>query len=202
MTDTWEITDAGKICPATYDFVITVKTDNIGTSSDTEFTIPTYPGESYDYNVDCDNDGLEDWTAQTGDVTCSYPSAGTYTIRIKDNSGSGTGFSHIYFNDSGDAEKLLSVDQWGMAYWSSMAHAFEGCTHLSGAASDSPNLSNVSDMSFMFTGASAFNAPIGDWDTSNVTVKSIFSPIMKQVRVRSAVSSFPFGYPLPFMMPA
>jgi hypothetical protein len=38
------------------DFVITVKTDYAGTSGSTQFTIPTYPGKTYNYNVDCDND--------------------------------------------------------------------------------------------------------------------------------------------------
>ena len=62
------------------DFVITVKTDNPGTSSNTQFTIPTKYG-GYNYNVDIDNDGVNDATGVTGDYTCNYPSAGTYTIR-------------------------------------------------------------------------------------------------------------------------
>ena len=67
------------------DFVITVKTIRPGTSSDYQFTIPTYPGESYNYNVDCDNDGEDEATAQMGDYTCTYASTGEYSIRIKDN---------------------------------------------------------------------------------------------------------------------
>ena len=34
------------------DFVITVKTDNPGVSLNTQFIIPTYPGEAYNYNID------------------------------------------------------------------------------------------------------------------------------------------------------
>ncbi len=34
------------------DFVITVKTDNFGGSSDTEFVIGTISSEDYNYNVD------------------------------------------------------------------------------------------------------------------------------------------------------
>lgn len=68
------------------DFVITVKTDNQGPSSDTQFTIPTF-GAGYNYNVDCNNDGSDEITGATGNVTCEYGSAGTYTVRIKDNSG-------------------------------------------------------------------------------------------------------------------
>jgi len=152
------------------DFIITVKTDNPGTSDDRQFRIPTnYPYESYNYNVDCDNDGTNEWAGITHDITCTYPTAGTYQIVIQDNSGDGTGFPHIYFNGGGDAEKLIAIDQWGTGHWASMGHAFLGCTHLSGGASDTPDLSNVSDMSYMFAGADSFNQAIGDWDTSNVT---------------------------------
>jgi surface protein len=151
------------------DFVITVKTNNPGPSLPTQFTIPTFPGEAYNYNVDCDNDGTNEASAQTGDYTCNYASAGTYTIRIKDNSGAGTGFPRIYFNNAGDRLKLLTIEQWGTGKWTSMASAFYGCSYLAGQASDSPDLSGVTDMSFMFYAASVFNQAIGDWNTASVT---------------------------------
>lgn len=86
-------------------FVIVVKTDNPGASSGTQFTIPT-TGSGYNYNVDCNNDGADEATGVTGNYTCNYASSGIYTIRIKDNSGAGTGFPRIYFNNSGDRLKL------------------------------------------------------------------------------------------------
>ncbi len=154
---------------ASDDFVITIKTDNPGTSSSTQFTIPTYPGETYDYNVDCDNDGTNEATAQTGDYTCNYGVAGTYTIRIKDNTGVQTGFPRIYFQYGGGEQKLLTIAQWGTGKWTSMSGAFYYCANVTMTATDMPDLSGVTDMSNMFRQARAFNGDIGGWDTSKVT---------------------------------
>ena len=169
------------------DFLITVKTDNPGTSSSTAFTIPT-TGAGYNYNVDCDDDETIDLANQTTDATCVYPAAGTYTIAISGN------FPRIFFNYAGDAEKILSVDQWGDEQWTSMAFAFAGArnmivntirppdlslvTDMSGMFNEATsvnaglsawNTSNVTDMSGMFSGATSFNGDISNWDTSNVT---------------------------------
>ncbi|MBP6859635.1 MAG: DUF285 domain-containing protein [Candidatus Magasanikbacteria bacterium] len=144
------------------DFIITVKTDNPGSSSSTAFTIPTN-GAGYNYNVDCDNDTIDEFSAQTTAVTCVYPVAGTYTIVI-----SGT-FPQIFFNYAGDVEKLLSVDQWGTNVWTSMAFAFAGAVNMNVIATDVPNLSSVTSMSGMFNEAAVFNHDISAWDVSNVT---------------------------------
>lgn len=173
--DNWAITDGGKNC-AHHDFVITIKTDNPGTSSDVQFTIPTHPDETYDYNIICDDYGNDIPSGQTNDPICIYENPGIYTIRIIDNVGDGTGFPRIFFNNSGDKEKLLTIKQWGRGRWTSMASAFHGCANLTSEAVDTPNLSAVTDLSYMFAGASAFNATIGDWNTSNVTnMSSMFA---------------------------
>jgi len=152
------------------DFVITVRTDNPGDSDDDKFTIPTRPTLTYSYDVDCDDDGTVDIINATGDVTCDYsPDPYTYTIRIKDHTGLGTGFPQIYFNNTGDRAKLVSIDQWGTGEWRSMYKSFFGCYNLAGQATDAPDLSKVLDMSYMFQDASAFNQDIGNWNTSNVT---------------------------------
>ena len=153
----------------TDDFVITVQTNKPGESDIDQFTIPTYSGETYKYSVDCNNDGHDEATAVTGDYTCDYLFKGTYTIRIKDDTGAGMGFPRIYFNRTGDKEKLISIVQWGTGKWTSMNSAFYGCTNLSGNPLDNPDLTNLTDLSLMFAEALSFNAPIGEWDTSNVT---------------------------------
>ena len=145
------------------DLVLTIKTDNTGSSSSTAFTVPTASSDVYNYNVDCDDDGIDEFTSQTGDVTCVYAAPGVYTLAI-----SGT-FPRIFFNYSGDVEKLLSVNQWGSTAWTSMAFAFAGAVNLNGTASDVPNLSLVTSTSGMFNEASVFNGDISAWDVSAVT---------------------------------
>ncbi len=142
------------------DFVITVQTDNEGTSADDQFTIPTFAGSTYNYDVDW-GDGQTD-LAVTGDITHTYGAPGSYTIRI-----SGT-FPRIYFNSTGDASKLVTIDQWGTIAWESMERSFYGCDNMNIVATDAPDLSLVTDMSYMFERASSLNADLDNWDVSNV----------------------------------
>ena len=189
----------GALAILSNDFVITVKTDNAGISTGTQFTIPT-TGGGYNYNVDCNNDGTDEATAQSGDYTCDYGvgNEGTYTIRIKDNVGNGTGFPRIFFNNVGDKEKILSIEQWGTGHWTSMQWAFRGAVNLVVNATDTPNLlsqssislhemfrnaatlgtgtgnwnwntRNVSSFSYMFDGATSFNKDITSWDVSRAS---------------------------------
>ncbi len=156
---------------ASDDFVITVKTDNTGISSNVQFTLPT-TGSGYNYNIDCNNDGSDEATAQTGDYTCDYTGlggAGTYTVRIKDNSGAGTGFPRIYFNKTGDRQKLLTIQQWGTGKWTSMEKSFSGALNLTVPATDVPDLSGVTSTINMFWDAVLANPDVSNWDVSNVT---------------------------------
>jgi len=176
-SDNWSITDAG-ICPTSdpnNDFVITVNSTHTGSSSSTEFTIPTVGG-GYDYNVDCNNDGINEATDITGNYTCDFSSLGgegVYTIRIKDNTGVGTGFHRIYLNASGDSGKLLTIEQWGTGLWSSMNRAFFGASRLTVPAIDVPNFSNVTNMRRMFQFAVKANPDTTDWNTANVIDMSL-----------------------------
>ncbi len=149
-------------------FVTTWKTDNPGTSEDDQITIPVYSGETYDYSVDW-GDGSSD-EHLTGSATHTYDVPGIYTVSI-----SGT-FPRIYFFNSGDREKILTIESWGEIEWTSMASAFFGCSNLTYNATDAPNLSGVTVMNYMFYNALSLNGDFSGWDVSNVAdMSSMFA---------------------------
>lgn len=157
-------------------FIIKVKTDNKGSSPDVEFEIPAYDKSVYNYNVDCDNDGVDEASGEDGPYTCQYNQAGTYTIVIKDNTGDDTGFPATNFSLSGDEQKLLEVKQWGANKWKNMSMVFVSCSNMKLTATDKPDLTLVTNMSNMFSGAKSFNGNINDWNVSTVMdMKEMFS---------------------------
>jgi surface protein len=142
-------------------FISTWKTDNLGSSNDNEITIPTNPAYTYNYTVNW-GDGTS--SAETGNATHSYATAGTYTVRIIGD------FPAIYFNNAGDKNKILAVTQWGTNSWASMESAFFGCTNLTVPASDSPDLNIVTSMENMFFDNTSLNDNLNHWDVSNVEI--------------------------------
>ena len=198
-TYNWVINDGGKAidCPDPQrPFVTTWKTDNPGASEDNQITIPTFPGETYNYTVDW-GDGTSESFATSDAPTHTYTNSGVFTVSITGD------FPRIFFEDNdlespeiGDENKLLTVEQWGDIQWSSMAEAFADCVNLDVVAEDAPDLSNansthlmfidcsalagtaafatwdvsqITDMGGMFINASLFNQNIGTWDVSQVT---------------------------------
>ncbi|QQT26456.1 BspA family leucine-rich repeat surface protein [Sphingobacterium spiritivorum] len=70
----------------------------------------------------------------------------------------------------GDNMRLIDVAQWGTATWSTMYAAFKTAQNLNITATDIPDFSEVTDMSWMFEGCISLNGPanIGSWNMSNV----------------------------------
>ena len=137
-------------------------------------TIPIHEDSNYRYTVNWGDD-TTDTTVYTIAIAATHTYKNTETTSYKVTI---TGlFPRIYFNNEGDKDKIISIDQWGNNRWDSMASAFRGCNNLSDyTAIDTPDLSQVTDMSDMFSGASVFNGNIGDWKVGNVTnMQSIFS---------------------------
>ena len=165
-TATYTIT-VTQAAPSLTDFVTTWRV----AAADLGITIPTTSG-GYNYTVDW-GDSMSD-TGQNGDATHTYTTPGAYTVRI---SGSFPRF-YGFGNNSADRthrDKIIAINQWGNQQWTSMQSAFFNSVNLVGMATDVPDLSGVTSMQGMFSGASIFNQDISGWDVSNVTnMRSMF----------------------------
>jgi surface protein len=147
-------------------FITTWKTDNDGDSDDQSIRIPMI-GNGYDFNVDWGDGSDEDYNTNPGSgnthfLEHTYSSSGIYEVKITGD------FPRIYFNFSGDRQKILTIEQWGDIEWASMEDAFHGAIKLTYTATDTPDLSDVSSMRDMFKNAELFNGDIGDWNVEFV----------------------------------
>lgn len=144
----------------------------------------------YEVSWKCDNNYDVVFDAK---YTHDYGTAGTYDVCIRT-------YTPLAFYAPGltaeEKVKLLEIKQWGNIKWSSFKNAFQGMPNLQLTATDLPDLSAVTDMSFafannanftgntymnswnttnvknmqgMFKSSPKFNSPIGNWNTINVT---------------------------------
>jgi prepilin-type N-terminal cleavage/methylation domain-containing protein len=121
-------------------------------------------------------------------TSCTYPTAGTYTITVQ-----GTFARFGGSTDTVSQAKMTSVTSFGQTNTSSLEGAFVSASNLTSVPTSLPstvtslratfeaastfnssnvttwNTVNVTDMSYMFFNAFAFNQPIGSWNTANVT---------------------------------
>lgn len=147
--------------PAETRFVISIKTDNIGTSNDDQFTLP-WTG---DYDVDW-GDGTTD-TGQSGSTTHTYSTAGTYDVSVTP-----TNNCRMNFNNGGDKQKLIEIKNWGTGTWTNFEKSFLACFQLTTiSATDTPDLSIVTKIGQIFQNCSKLSSAssLANWDTSNVT---------------------------------
>ncbi|UTW63249.1 BspA family leucine-rich repeat surface protein [bacterium SCSIO 12741] len=139
--------------------------------SDNKVVIPTHPGVSYiyDYDVDWDGDGIYDVMGATGNVSHVYSSSGAQTVHIRPNNSST--FPAFFFRglDHDDRIKLTGVTDWGGTQWQTFGLAFYGCSNLTTLPANAPDLSQVTDISYAFSGATSFDVDISNWDVSNIT---------------------------------
>lgn len=145
-------------------FIFTVKTDNAGTSASNQFTIPTSTTGNSGFNYDIETSDGQTITGVTGNHTITFPSAGTYEVRI---SGS---FPYMRFANSGDRLKMLDISNFGIYALGATRQdsAFRGCQNMTITATDTGNFGSVTNFFQAWEGCSNISLfPL--IDTSNGT---------------------------------
>jgi surface protein len=184
----WANTTAGSLS-----FNTLWKTDNAGTSTTSQITVPTISGGSYNCTVYW-GDGTSSTITTYNDAawTHTYPTPGTYLVRMV---GTVTGLS---FNNGGDRLKFLQILNWGGFGFGTSVSTFYGCANLTITATDVPSLTGTTAMNSyfrnctsirtipninswpvtssittilgLFNGATLFNSPLNSWNVSGTVV--------------------------------
>jgi hypothetical protein len=148
------------------EFRFTVKTDNITGSPDNsnadQFKLPLVSSfNGVTAEVDWGDGNSDTITAfDQSEVTHTYSSAGTYTIKITN------AIRGFKFNNAGDKKKILNIENYGVLDIDT-DRTFLGCTNLTQSATDAPTITTTS-FSNTFKSADNFNGAIGNWDVSDV----------------------------------
>uniref|UniRef100_UPI000A7E9EA8 BspA family leucine-rich repeat surface protein n=1 Tax=Tenacibaculum agarivorans TaxID=1908389 RepID=UPI000A7E9EA8 len=141
---------------------------------------------TYNYNVDWGDGNIT--TGVIGDATHSYVTPGIYVVRITGD------FPAIFFNNSGDKDKILTIEQWGDIEWEEMTHAFYGCSKLDITNSfiDTPDLRNVNSMEGVFREATSFNGYLPGWRIPD-GLKSLSSMFEGAASFNRNINDWDFG---------
>ncbi|MFY0683875.1 MAG: BspA family leucine-rich repeat surface protein [Balneola sp.] len=154
----WTINDGGSAAEFT--------TRWLTTSSNETVTIPTGGGteiSDFDFTIDWGDGTLETFTGDDPDPSHTYATAGTHTVMI------GGVFPHMDATQDGNLDQLVSLESWGSIKWESMTRMFSWARNMEYNATDTPDLSAVTDIAAMFFAAEKMTANLNDWDVSGVT---------------------------------
>jgi hypothetical protein len=132
-------------------FKMTIDTTQAGSASDT-FILPLASGSVYDFDIDWGDGSSETITTSTN-VTHVYDTAGEHQIAITGD------FPRIFFNNTGDRLKLMSIDNFGDIVWgSTLQSAWQGCSNMVINANDVGNFGNVTNFSFAWFSCSSLTS--------------------------------------------
>ena len=151
----WTITDGG-------DYAALFRSTWRVSAGET-ITLPLVNGYNYDFTVDWgDGSSISEITAHNDiDKTHTYAEAKDYNLVIE-----GTLEAWSFNNAGDDKDKILSVESFGDLGYKNLSRAFQGCVNL--GAFKGGVTSSVTDMSYMFWGATAADPDVSDWDVSSV----------------------------------
>jgi len=143
-------------------FVSTWRTNNEGTSTPQQITLPIAVGGTYNFLVSW-GDGTTTEVTSATQATHTYAARGDYDVTI---TGTLQGWR---FANAGDRNKLVQIERWGPLRLGNAGGYFQGASRMVVTATDPIDLTGTTDLSNAFSGASLFNGAIGNWDTSAVT---------------------------------
>ena len=140
--------------------------------------LPLDADGSYDFVVEW-GDGSVDHiiSPEQAAVKHTYTRVGDYTVALNGLiQGFGFGGNENNSNKHPSSRQIIDVSQWGSVLLSSKGFQFCYCKRLRISATDTPDLTQVADMKYMFYHAELLHdAAFSDWDTSRVTnMKSMF----------------------------
>ncbi|AZA84692.1 hypothetical protein C1637_07595 [Chryseobacterium lactis] len=155
-----------------------------------------FPGIGENYTIKWEEVGYPQHNGSMLDVTSSSPilidfgpslnpnlAEATYMLIVSNGNGI---FKQIKFSDDiilpdpifeipnskaiGSANKIVEITQWGNIQWTDMKSAFSQCGLLNITATDSPDLSHITDASMMFYNTTSLegNSSMANWDTSRI----------------------------------
>ncbi len=105
------------------------------------------------------NNGTSTLDSNCNTETITFPAEGNYRVDV-------SGTFPMFRTD--DRHKLLTVEQWGNNVWERMDSMFDGIDNLTAVGSDAPDLSAITDLSYLFKDATSFNSAINHWNVSNI----------------------------------
>lgn len=155
-----------------------------------------FPGIGENYTISWEEVGYLQHNGTMSNVTSTMnvlidfgtslnPVSADATYRVKVSNGSGF-FKQIQFSQDitssqanfdvvsmkalGSSNKIMEIEQWGNIQWQSMKSAFSQCGLLEITATDTPDLSKVTDASLMFYNTFKLNnnPSMADWNTYNI----------------------------------
>ncbi|WP_312391062.1 BspA family leucine-rich repeat surface protein [Chryseobacterium sp.] len=155
-----------------------------------------FPGIGQNYTISWEEIGYPQHNGTMTNVTSTMnvlidfgtslnPNSADATYRVKVSNGNGS-FKQIKFSEDaistiayfdvvtmkalGSSNKIVEIEQWGNTQWQSMKSAFSQCGLLEITATDTPDLSKVTDASLMFYNTFKLNSnpAFANWNTSNV----------------------------------
>ena len=135
--------------------ILEIDTTKPGSASDT-FVLPGRSGFSANAYIEWGDGSAEKVVTDAG-ITHVYPASGIYRVKIH-GEGYGRQFPGLYFNDTGDKEKLIKVLSWGDIEYRYIN--LRGCNNLVDIPQGKFNINNATTFVDMFRLCVKLNSPI------------------------------------------